>query len=104
MHDAQLTAAKAPPAAAPPPQPPAIDAAEIIQLRKEHKEEVDALSAQVAKLRREVEAAAGCEQSGVENAMNLADKEKKKLVDAADAERRKFGDERKGLKVGGCTS
>ena len=103
VHDAQLAAAKAEQRAPPPPQPPSqldVDAAaEMTRLRKEHAEEVGALNADVAGLKREVEAAGERERAGLENAMNLADKERRKLVDGADAERRRFEAERAGLKA-----
>ena len=103
VHDAQLAAAKAEQRAPPPPQPPSqldVDAAaEMTRLRKEHAEEVGALNADVARLKRELEACGERERAGLENAMNLADKERRKLVDGADAERRRFGAERAGLKA-----
>ena len=100
VHDTQLAAAKAEKkeASVPPQtQTPAIDAVEIARLREEHAKEVRELNADVAKLRRELEAAAERERAGLENAMRLADKEKKKIVEAADAERRRHESDRAGL-------
>lgn len=104
VHDAQLTAVteKVPPTQTPPPPPstPAVvDAAEVARLREEHAAEVEALNADVARLRRQVEAAGERERASLDNAMNLADKEKKKLADAAATERRRHGNELAGLKA-----